>query len=141
MRIVPFEPEHLQTLLLQPSQAMLQPTLSDPEYGQSLAHAGPAYSLVDGDVVFASAGFVPQWRDRAVVWALISAEVSPHMVTLTRAVRRALQLHHFRRVETSVACDFEQAHRWAKMLGFEREGRMRAFTPDGQDCDLNARIS
>ena len=120
---------------------MLQPTLSDPQYGPSLAQAGPAYSLVDGDVVFASAGFIPQWDNRALAWALISAEVGQHMVALTRGVRRALTLHHYRRVETSVACDFEQAHRWAKMLGFEREGRMRAFTPEGQDCDLYARIS
>lgn len=141
MRIVPFEPEHLSQLLLQPSQAMLQPTLKDPSYGPSLKAGGPAYSLIVDDVVLAAGGLIPQWENRAVAWALIAAEVGPHMVSLTRAVKRAFSLHHFRRVETSVACDFEQGHRWARMLGFEREGRMRAFTPDGDDCDLYARIS
>ena len=120
---------------------MLQPTLSDPSYGPSLKAAGPAYTLVVGDEVLATAGFIPQWEGRATVWALISKEVGPHMVFLTRAVKRALQLHHYRRVETHVSSDFEQGHRWARLLGFEREGRMRAFTPEGDDCDLYARIS
>jgi len=141
MKIVQFEPEHLQRLLLQPSQAIMQPTLSDPTYGASLKEAGPAYSLVDGDAVFATAGLIPQWSNRAIAWALVSSEVGPHMVMLHKAVLRVFSLHHFRRIETSVACNFEQGHRWAKLLGFEREGRMRAFTPEGDDCDLYARVS
>ncbi len=140
MRIVPFEPDHLSRILLQPSQAIMQPTLSQPDYGPSLANAGPAYSLVDGDEVFASAGLIPQWEHRAVAWALIAAEAGKHFFLIHKAVRRALIFHNYRRVETSVACDFEQGHRWAQLLGFEREGRMRAFTPDGQDCDLYARV-
>lgn len=118
----------------------MQPTLSQPDYGPSLAKAGPAYSLVDGDEVFASAGLIPQWEHRAVAWALISAEAGKHFFLIHKAVRRALTFHNYRRVETSVACNFEQGHRWAQLLGFEREGRMRAFTPDGQDCDLYARV-
>jgi len=140
MRIVQFEPDHLSRILLQPSQAIMQPTLSQPDYGPSLAKAGPAYSLVDGDEVFASAGLIPQWEHRAVAWALISAEAGKHFFLIHKAVRRALTFHNYRRVETSVACNFEQGHRWAQLLGFEREGRMRAFTPDGQDCDLYARV-
>jgi len=141
MKIIPFEPDHFTQLLLQPSQAMLQPTLSDPSYGPSLKAAGPAYSLEVDGAILAAAGFVPQWDNRALVWALISKEVGPHMVGLTRAVKRALSLHHYRRVETHVASDFAEGHRWARLLGFEREGRMRAFTPQGDDCDLYARIS
>lgn len=140
MRIVPFEPDHLNRILLQPSQAIMQPIMSNPEYGPSLAKAGPAYSLVDGDAVFATAGLIKQWDHRAIAWALISEEAGPHFFMIHKAVRRALTFHNYRRVETSVSCDFEQGHRWARMLGFEREGRMRAFTPDGRDCDLYARV-
>lgn len=139
--IVRFTPDHLQRLLLQPSQAMMQATLADPSYGPSLAAAGPAYSAVDGDEVFACAGLIQQWQGRAIAWALISSEAGRHMLAIHRAVWRALDLHPFRRVETAVASDFEEGHRWARMLGFEREGRMRAYTPDGQDCDLYARVN
>jgi hypothetical protein len=140
MRILPFEPDHLKQLLLQPSQAMMQPLLDSPTYAQSLKDAGPAYSAVDGDVVFACAGFIPQWEGRAVAWALVSSEAGMRFVGITRAVRRALQLHPFRRVETAVTHDFPQGHRWAQMLGFTREGLMRSYTPDGRDCDLYARV-
>lgn len=141
MMIVAFEPAHLDRLLLQPSQAIMQPVLADPAYGPSLASAGPAYSAVHGDAVFACAGLIPQWHGRALAWALIAEEAGGHMVAIHKAVRRALNIHHFRRVETAVASDFPQGHRWAAMLGFEREGRMRAYTPDGQDCDLYALVS
>lgn len=140
MRIVPFEPNHLKQLLLQPSQAIMQETLSRPEYAHSLHQAGPAYSLVDGDAVFASMGLIPQWEHRAVAWGLIAKEAGPHFRIIHKAVLRTMEIHPYRRIETSVACDFEQGHRWARMLGFQREGRMRAFTPDGRDCELYARV-
>jgi hypothetical protein len=140
MRIVPFEPNHLERLLLQPSQAIMQETLTKQEYATSLHSAGPAYSLVDGDEVFASMGLIPQWENRALAWGLISAESGPHFVLIHKAVRRTMTAHPYRRIETAVACDFEQGHRWASMLGFKCEGRMRAYTPDGRDCDLYARI-
>ncbi len=140
MMIVAFQPAHLERLLLQPSQALMQPTLADPTYGPSLASAGPAYSAVDGDAVFACAGLIPQWEGRAVAWALIAAEAGRSMIGIHKAVGRAMRLHAYRRIETAVASDFEQGHRWARMLGFEREGLMKRYTPDGRDCHLYARV-
>lgn len=139
--IVAFQPEHLQRLLLQPSQAIMQPMLSDPSYGPSLAEAGPAYSAVHGDAVFACAGLIPQWNGRAVAWALIASEAGQHLVGIHKAVRRALDLHPFRRVETAVRTDFDAGHRWARMLGFDREATMRGYAPDGYDYDLYARVT
>ena len=140
MMIVKFEPQHLETLLLQPSQAMMQSIINKPGYGESLAVAGPAYSAIDGDQVFACMGMIPQWEDRAIAWGLISAEAGQHFRAITKAVLRSMELHPFRRIETAVACNFPQGHRWVKMLGFEREGTMRAYTPFGDDCDLYARV-
>lgn len=125
---------------MQPSQAIMQPTLSQPDYGPSLAQAGPAYSLVDGDEVFATAGLIKQWDNRAIAWALISAEAGPHFFLIHKAVRRALLFHSFRRVETAVKTDFQQGHRWAELLGFSNEGTMSGYAPDGSDYDLYARV-
>lgn len=140
MRIVQFEPDHLKLLLLQPSQAIMQPLLDNAEYAQSLKDAGPAYSAVDGDAVFACAGFIPQWEGRTLAWALISAEAGKHFVMITRAVKRAINLHEFRRVETAVRTDFNEGHRWAELLGFKREATMAGYGPDGASYDLYARI-
>lgn len=140
MLIVPFQPEHLNRILLQPSQIALQPELAKADYGPSLLAAGPCYSAVAGDEVIASAGFYPQWDGRAIVWALVSANAGRHFVKLHRAVLRSFEIHPFRRVETCVLAGFAEGCRWAEMLGFEREGFMRAYAPDGSDFHLYARV-
>jgi hypothetical protein len=140
MQVYAFEPDHLHELDLQKAQKLLQPTLSDPVYAESLYKAGPAYSaVVNGDVV-ACLGMIQMWEGRAVAWGLIGENAAPHLYSITKAILRVFDLHPFRRVETAVACDFQQGHRWAQMLGFEREGTMKHYTPDGRDCDLYARV-
>ena len=136
--IVPFEPHHLTQLLLQPAQAMMQPTMADPAYGESLCAAGPAYSLVVNGEVLACMGLVKQWDERAIAWGLIGASAGPFMLRIHRAVLATMRLHRFRRIETAVLCGFPAAQRWVQRLGFVREGRMLAYTPDGSDCDLYA---
>lgn len=140
MKIVPFEPWHLEKLTLQPSQNLLQPDLANPAYGANLASAGPAYSGVVGDEVFACMGLIPQWEGRAIAWGLIAKETGPYFLKVTKAVFRTMELHPFRRIEASVKSDFVQGHRWAQMLGFKREGTMRAYAPNGDDHDLYARV-
>lgn len=141
MTIVPFHVEHLARLRLQPHQAALGPVVAEPDYGKRLAEAGPCYSAVQGDDVLATAGFFPQWEGRCIVWALLSADCGRHLLAIHRAVERAFTLHPFRRYETCVVGDFDPAHRWATMLGFQREGLMRAYLPDGTDAWLYARVS
>ena len=140
MNIQPFHPEHLSALLLQPAQAGMRPVLADPSYGESLAQAGPCYAAMADGAVIACAGLIPQWPGRAVAWALVSSAAGPHFLGVHRAVKRALDVHPFRRIETGVVSDFDEGHRWAKMLGFVREGQMRAYTPDGRNCDLYALV-
>lgn len=141
MLIVPFQPGHLHSLNLQKAQASLTPTLTLPGYAEGLATAGPCYSAVDGDDVYAAAGFFPQWENRAIVWALVSESAGKHFVKIHRAVLRSFALHPYRRLETCVVEGFDEGHRWAKLLGFELEGKMRSWTPDGRDAWMYSRIS
>lgn len=140
MNIVQFEPKHLEELLLQPSQALMQPVLSNPDYGRGLASAGPAFTGIAEEGVIACMGLIPQWQDRAIAWGLISAEAGRHFVQITKAVFRTMELYPYRRIEASVLTQFEQGHRWAKLLGFKRECTMKAYLPNGDDCDLYARV-
>lgn len=138
--IVPYEPEHLTRLNLQRAQAIMQPMLVDPIYAQSLKDAGCAYSLVIGDEVHACMGLVKQWDERAIAWGLIGEDSGKHFPKIHRAVLATMEMHPFRRVETSVTCNFPNGRRWAGLLGFVLEGTMKAFTPDGRDCDLYAKV-
>lgn len=138
--IEPFHPEHLERLLLQPSQAMLQPALADRQYGEHLYSGGPAYTGLAGDQVIACIGLFEMWENRAYAWGLIAKEAGPHFIHITKAVLRAMEMHQFRRIETAVLCNFTQGHRWARLLGFKHEGTMKSYTPTGEDCELYARV-
>ena len=53
---------------------------------------------------------------------------------LTKAVKGWLDSQKaYRRIQANVKADDERAVRWIRLLGFENEGLMRAFGPDGAD--------
>jgi hypothetical protein len=140
MRIEPFTADHLRGLALQPSQALMQRTLGDPAYGAMLASSNLAWTAFDDDDVLACMGLIPMWEHRAYAWGLLAVEAGRHLLGITRAVWRTMELHPFRRIETTVRADFVEGHRWARLLGFEREGALTAYAPDGATCDMYARI-
>jgi len=140
MIVVPFEPEHVERLQLQYAQLSALDVLAKPGYAASLKKAGPAFSAMVDDEIIASLGVIPQWTNRAVAWGLVGEKANRHLLAVHRAVTRFLDMTEYRRIETSVATQFAEGHRWARMLGFVNEGTMRAFTPDGRDCDLYARV-
>lgn len=139
MNIVQMMPEHLQLLALQNVQLCMEPRLSK-QYGADLAQHGQAYAGVEGNTVIICAGVLNLWEGRMQAWALVSREAGPHFATIHKAVRRFLDMCDARRIETAVDTQFEAGHRWARLLGFERECTMKAYAPDGRDCDLYARV-
>lgn len=139
MNIVPFEPEHLRTLVLQDAQAWMGPMLQA-DYGESLKRSGPCFTALDGEQVLACAGVMRMWDNRDQAWALMGAESGRHFVAIYRGIRRFLDMHDTRRVEATVDSGFDAGHRLMRLLGFQREGCMRAYLPDGRDCDLYARV-
>lgn len=139
MQIVPFQAEHIFNLRLQRAQAMFYAKFS-PHYARALEDAGNGYTaLVDG-MPIACAGLVEQWEGRALAWALIAENAGPHFVRITRAVRRALDIAQYRRIEAHVDAEFGAGIRWAQMLGFEVESKMAQFTPEGRDAFMYVRI-
>lgn len=138
--IRPMKAEHFVGFRLQSKQGKLAGSLTDPAYVASLVNSGNAFAaLVDGRAV-AFGGCIELWQDRAYAWMLIGEDAGPHFFPIVRAVSGFLKAAPWRRVEAAVACDFRNGHRLIKMLGFEHEGRMRAFSPDGADHDLYARV-
>ena len=139
MRLTALRREHLQELKLQSAQAYLGADLTAPGYFEMLM-AGQAFTGMVGDTVIGCAGCIEQWDNRSIAWALVSAHAGRHMVGVHRAVAGFLAQARWRRVETFVDAEFAEGHRWMGMLGFAHEGRMTAFSPDGRDFDLYARV-
>ena len=139
MEVLEFKAEHLKRLKLQDAQLYLSGWVTL-EQGRAL-EAQPSYTAVVNGVPIAAAGVVPQWQGRAVAWAFLSDIGPRQFVGVHRAVKSFLDGCFIKRIEMTVNCDFPEAHRWAKMLGFSMEAeRMVGYSPDGGDCALYARV-
>lgn len=141
MLIQPYKAADMHALLVQPAQSAMRPILLSGGYPEALEPLESYTARVDGRVV-ACGGFCPLWEGNVRAWAVIAGDIGgAGMVALTRVVRRGMDACTARRIEVEVDSQFPQAHRWVKMLGgFEWEGRMRKYSPDGRDCDRYARV-
>ncbi len=139
--LVPAHPSMAARLTLQPAQArggeMPQDVL------ERMCAAGHAFALVDerAHKVFLMGGFLEVWPGRAALWSLIDKDAGPHMLSIVRTAQRSIGFfeHRFKRIEAYVACDHAEGHRLIHLLGFSREGLMRAFWNE-QDYHLYARV-
>jgi hypothetical protein len=138
--IARMKPEHVAGFRLQRKQAMLAGNLADPDYVAALVGSGNAFTALNDGRAVAFGGCLELWKDRAYMWSLIGEDAGPHMRVLVRAAAGYLKIAPWRRIEAAVASDFAAGHRLVRMLGFEFEGRMRAYSPDGADHDLYARV-
>ena len=146
IRKVPFQPEHLAVLTLQPQQSEAKLSLGNPELGASLAQEGVAFTGLDEfGRVAACVGATPIWSGRAVGWAVFS-QVPPRVwPQLHKLVLRGLDgLQRdpaYKRLEIGVVVGFREAHRWALLLGFEVEVALaRSYDTAGRDYVLYVRI-
>lgn len=105
-----------------------------------LAEKGLVWTAEHDGVILGIGGVEPQWENRATAFALLSDDSGPHFPAIHSAVVEFLDNALYRRIEATVDVGFKQGHRWIKMLGFELEGYMRAYRPDGADMLLYARI-
>lgn len=134
-----FHVKHLDQMRLQPSQAGRAHLLQGEEIREFLGQQ-EAYTAFVGDQPLAACGLMDIWPGRAMAWAFLDERAGPHMLAITRSVRRFLDLKAPRRTELYVDAGFEAGYRWANLLGFEREGFLRAFDVDGRNQVLYSRI-
>lgn len=138
-RVVPLEAWHLRAVRLQPEQAVLQPMLDD-AYIRNLARNSHGFTALDGPEVIACAGVILAWPGRECAWAMLSRCGPARFLRVHRAVAGFLAARETRRIEITVDVRHAAARRWALLLGFEEEGVLRAFTPDGRDVYSYGRL-
>jgi len=105
---------------------------------------GGAYTLMCDQGIVAIAGVAPIMPGVGSAWMLGSALVYSYPKALykaTRAFLRAIEEDwNLHRVQASTADNDQVAEKWLQHLGFEEEGIMRRYGPDGSDHKLYARI-
>ena len=112
------------------------------EYGRKVLAVCQAATVTDNNGgIVAVVGVVAVHPGRALVWTVLARNAGQYMLGLTKAMKKLLEgFGDYDRLEAAVRTDFVPGHRWARLIGFERECTMRRFGPDGQDHDLYVRI-
>lgn len=104
---------------------------------------GRGLAFLDKGQVFAITGLAPIWEGVAEAWFIPTKEMSAKKIQTIRLVRReldaAIERLKLRRVQAVVRSDFVDAHKLAKFLGFESEGLMKKYGPDGLDYERYAK--
>lgn len=141
VKVLKLKAEHLLELAAQEGNGGMRSFMT-PAYAAELEKAEHAYSAVsESGRVVACAGIAKYWPGRAEGWAFFDRRCKRDFLSIHRAVRKFLDGYPVRRIEAAVESGFEAGHRWALALGFELEApRMRAYTPEGRDCALYARV-
>jgi hypothetical protein len=138
MRIIPFRAEHYHAMELQPQQQYIKAHVL--EDNLHALEDQCAFTIMREDVPLMCYGWVPVYPTRVSMWAILSAHAGPHMRALTRIALDSIEHLPHRRIEIEVDYEFEQGHRWAKMLGFSIEvERLKGYRMDGGDSALYAR--
>ena len=144
MIVVPFLPSHLEGFELQKEQSLMHKYLMDESYIDTIGLTGEAWTgLVDGNVKVI-AGVFKAHEHIGVVWALIGKDGNKYMPSITKNVLKWLDKNNTPRLETAVRRDFNEGHRWAKIMGFENETPekgMKNYGSDGETYDLYARFN
>lgn len=143
MTVVPFEPFHIELLR---AQGVQDAQLTEVSYvpascAKFLKPAGPCVTAFQGATVLVCGGIMTASPGTGVAWALLSNEAARHMLWLHRAVLRFIETQRLRRLEATVVEGFPAGCRWVELLGFEFEGRMRAYGPDGETHLRYARVT
>jgi hypothetical protein len=99
---------------------------------------GPIWTGVDEDgSILCITGFTILWPGVAEGWGFFSSQVfkRPREVLglYRRWIRAVMDSWELHRLQILVHCALYGGDRWAQAMGFECEGRMRRWGPDGKD--------
>ncbi|MFO1465871.1 MAG: hypothetical protein U1F35_05435 [Steroidobacteraceae bacterium] len=88
------------------------------EYVQAIAAQGPAFTgRINGKVVIL-AGIAYDEQRRGWLWSFLATDTGPHMLAITRTVKRVLALVDGPLFATADRC-YRPSLRWLAMLGFK----------------------
>lgn len=100
--------------------------------------------MFDGAELLAVGGVVQNWRGRGMAWLLPGRRMTAAhwraAIRRCRARLRELQAGGYWRIEATALASAPRRVAFLERLGFEREGLLRGYGPDGADHQLYARV-
>lgn len=145
MDIIPFENEHAEHILsqqLNAAELYLKP--EHRKYALFMKQFGLSFTAVVDNKPIAAGGIYVLWEGVAEGWVMATKEVWNHPISMAKHFKKKtdilIETTKIKRLQTTVKADFKLGHRFASWLGFEKEGLMEYYGPDGSDYIRYARI-
>jgi hypothetical protein len=106
---------------------------------------GQAISVISSnEEILAIIGYLGINDGAVELWALTSKLCSKYSLAFHRTLKKHLEIfikaNNLRRVQMTVSQDYSEGIKWAKALGFEPEGILRKYGPDGSDYIMMGRV-
>jgi hypothetical protein len=136
LKIVPFEPVHLQAIEAREFEAREMAFLPDmAERAREYMARGMAYTGFLGGRIMMCAGIVVLWRGVGEAWSVTTPLVADYPLTFHRTMSRILGLLErsmgLRRIQVAIHDHHYVSQRWIERLGFEFESFKPGYGPDG----------
>lgn len=143
--IVPFENKHAEQILEQGlNSEFLELKPEHRKYAYFLKEVGMSFTGLVNNKPIAAGGVFYLWDGVAEGWVLATKEIYKYPVFCAKHIKQRteiiLKANKIKRIQTSVKADCDVALRFAKWLGFKKEGLMESYGPDGSDFVRFARV-
>jgi len=106
------------------------------------AETGPSWVMEDNGGLLCAFGAAFLWSGVCEVYFNLIEK--RHIISQLRTVKRFLdeqgKKYNVRRFHATVKCDFDIGKKFIEFLGFQCEGKLRKYNPDGSDAYLYSRI-
>jgi len=144
-RVVPYRAGHLEQIFEgQLNHEAGESTLAFGAHADKLEVDGLSHSYIVNGFVIAVGGVALLWAGVGEGWVIASDRIYSHGIGVARSTRRLLdtmaKAEKLHRIQSAVLTSDERLPRFAKFLGFQREGEMRNYGVDKKNYDLYSRI-
>ena len=143
--IVPFENKHAEQILEQGlNSEFLELKPEHRKYAYFLKEVGMSFTGLVNNKPIAAGGVFHLWDGVAEGWVLATKDIYKYPIFCAKHIKQRteiiLKANKIKRIQTSVKADCDVALRFAKWLGFKKEGLMESYGPDGSDFVRFARV-
>ena len=144
-RIIRWQPAHLYMCQLNAfDEANLEMFGDFPEYLETYAAPGHAFTAMVEDDVMAMFGVWQLWPGVCEAWLIPNAKIKKKTVAMHRGslafFEYAARQMQTKRLQFTVHTLNVRADRWAARCHFKKEGLLKHYGPDGADYWMYARI-
>jgi len=138
-----FQPSDAFAIELRPQDSE-RAVVRDSREWKDIVDKSVAYTLLYDDEILCCGGVCFYRKRFGEAWILCSRKAEEHPIATFRTARRVIddimKLYDMYRVQATVQCDWFEAQRFIKLLGFKWEGTLWRYGPDGSNYQMYSRI-